>query len=90
MAARQRGPGIARADEELGKPGDSLPPRNPRFLHAATAASGVRQSLGRLRTTNPAPPDTTTAHQIQSGPRATKTDKLTGSGVPTSIGALSV
>jgi len=29
--------------------------------------------------------------QIQSaGPRATKTDKLTGRGVPTSIGALSV
>jgi len=91
VAARQRGPGIARADEELGKPGDSLPPRNPRFLHAATAASGVRQSLGRLRTTNPPPPDTTTAHQIQSaGPRATQTDKLTGCGVPTSIGALSV
>ena len=30
-------------------------------------------------------------HLLQSaGPRATKTDKLTGNGVPTSIGALSV
>jgi len=35
--------------------------------------------------------DRTRTLLIQSaGPRATKTDKMTGSGVPTSIGALSV
>src|SRR6266568_147795 len=35
--------------------------------------------------------DSNLGHLIQSaGPRATTTDKLTGSGVPTSIGALSV
>jgi len=35
--------------------------------------------------------DSNLDYLIQSaGPRATKTDKLTGSGVPTSIGALSV
>jgi len=35
--------------------------------------------------------DSNLDYPIQSaGPRATKTDKLTGSGVPTSIGALSV
>jgi len=35
--------------------------------------------------------DSNLGHLIQSvGPRALKTDKLTGRGVPTSIGALSV